>query len=273
ICNWIGGWQNELMGMQLADAEPIVPDVDSIAVRVQGDLENDAQLQAAFDEVYAAAYGAPVGLVAALSTPTILPDNPALAEMFSADAPAMLGLGLWDKAKVAYFLATRIHNTLQRFRQSRDHGLEPTAIEEILSTVYLDKVGTDIWDQMKQATSNAFDPGDFAGTVLLEALSAIATKSIPTKITLVGHSAGAIYINNFLKAAETYLSAIQYDVVFLAPALRHSDFAENLAYYERCVRGFRMYSMLDDFESKDQLVSGLYIRSLLYFISGVLERN
>src|ERR1051326_6028432 len=90
-------------------------------------------------------------------------------------------------------------------------------------------------------------------------------------ITLVGHSTGAVYINNLINRAAQALPNTKFNVVLLAPASRMDDFALVLGKHNNSIANFRMFSMTDASEAKDHLLGIIYPRSLLYFISGVLE--
>ena len=104
------------------------------------------------------------------------------------------------------------------------------------------------------------------------------------RITLVGHSTGAIYIANWLKHAGNYLPDLKHDVVFLAPAINYAEFADLLAAQKARIGNFRMFAMQDALERDDQLWGGdeevpdgkdwrrfIYPSSLLYLVSGILE--
>ena len=71
-------------------------------------------------------------------------------------------------------------------------------------------------------------------------------------------------------------------MIFLAPAVRADLFAQALDKAAPLVRNFRMYTMSDENECKDILIrtndqgegiGWFYPRSLLYFISGILEKE
>jgi len=92
------------------------------------------------------------------------------------------------------------------------------------------------------------------------------------KLTLVGHSTGAIYICNFLDVAEKLGLKTRIQVVFLAPAVTCARFAEAIAVHNKHrLKDFRMFAMRDALEIQDRMVAPLYTRSLLYFVSGLLE--
>ncbi|MFM0356497.1 hypothetical protein PQR12_23635 [Paraburkholderia nemoris] len=248
-----------------------IPNMVELEAEISVDIAIDPQFQETLKEVFEAAYGARRGLP---TTVVVLPDSSALNRMFPEGAALSDESVLWSSPKLIRFLAGIVINYLQRIHHHRTHGLEPTIVEEILCAVYLNAVGADIWDDMKVATERAFEQGEFAGTVLMEQLkkSADSGRSFK-KITLIGHSAGAIYVNNFIKRAATVLPSLEFDVIFLAPAINYDNFSELLSANPKGMRNFRMFSMLERYESNDQLVMGIYVRSLLYFISGVLERD
>jgi triacylglycerol esterase/lipase EstA (alpha/beta hydrolase family) len=104
------------------------------------------------------------------------------------------------------------------------------------------------------------------------------------RVMLVGHSAGAIFVCELLqRLAQTDRKV---EVVFLAPAARCELFSTSVIANQQVLatnnghQAFRMFTMSDEFESKDTLIRNLpvvgdltwfYPRSLLYFISGLLE--
>ncbi|MEM8670322.1 MAG: alpha/beta hydrolase [Planctomycetota bacterium] len=194
-------------------------------------------------------------------------------------AEFFLGITLGSVALAAARIGIRV---IKRYLTSRDHGLYTTVVEEILRDLYVDDIGSTLfWNQMKRDTSDAFgdDPEQHGGTAFLERLlKQVESGHIP-RITLVGHSAGAIYVSNFLLAANRVLPAeVKFDVLLLAPAVEFKLFHQAIA-SERIGR-FRMFGMDDERESKNALLesmvkylSFLYPRSLLYFVSGLLEKT
>lgn len=163
---------------------------------------------------------------------------------------------------------------ISRFINDRDHGFHATIVEEILRELYLANVGKVIWSQMKRDTADAFgaDATTHGGTkFLMELGKAIGAQPTP-KITLVGHSTGAVYIAEFLdKAAEALPASVKFGVVFQAPAATFTKAANVLENHEDRIAGFRMFTMQDAKERGDRLVPVLYPHSLLYFVSGVVE--
>jgi hypothetical protein len=110
-------------------------------------------------------------------------------------------------------------------------------------------------------------------------------KFVPSRILLAGHSAGVIYINDFLRKAHAIFTTSRtrdftFDVVFLAPAVTYRDF--ELMWRETGgsrIRNFRVFTMTDTAESANAVIGhpkwlppgDTYTRSLPYLVSGVLE--
>ncbi|MGF6596338.1 hypothetical protein P3T23_001045 [Paraburkholderia sp. GAS448] len=244
---------------------------DGLEEQIRADIASDPEFQNALREVFQVASGTQLGFQTNVA---VLPDKAALEQMFGPADVSFTSESAWNNVKTWHYFAGIVVNLLRRIAHHRTHGTEPTVVEEILSAVYLNSVGADIWKQMKDATANAFGSESRAGTTLLETLSDHASSGKAfEKVTLIGHSAGAIYISNFIKNASKILPNLTYDVIFLAPAIRHDEFATMLGSHQQAVRNFRMFSMSDAYETEDHLVNDVYVRSLLYFIAGVLEKD
>ncbi len=190
------------------------------------------------------------------------------------DRPTPGHRGIISTAKMIKTIVSIAANVISRFVKDRDHGFHATVVEEILRELYLANVGQFIWETMKTDTADAFgDNSDVhGGTALLDALSGAIDPAKPLKITLVGHSTGAVYISNFLDKTTGLLPDNQrYDVIFLAPASNCQLTADTLTQHRDKIGSFRMFTMTDHYEKKDELVKILYPHSLLYFVSGVVE--
>lgn len=189
------------------------------------------------------------------------------------DRPDATSRGLLSTAKMVKALVQVIVSVLSRYAKGRDHGLHATVVEELLREFYVANVGEWVWARMKGDTVDACDEdGQRAGgTAFLEALAAAMDPAHPPRITLVGHSTGAVFISHFLKRAAEILPDVKFGVVFLAPASTFELTAKTLEEQGTSIDGFRMFAMRDDLEQKDRLVPVLYPHSLLYFVSGVVE--
>lgn len=170
-----------------------------------------------------------------------------------------------------------VGSVLERFNKGRDHGLYATIVEEILRQLYLAEIGEGIWDAIKQETLNAFhnDPQSYGGTAFLLDLKKSWEGGYHPRITLVGHSAGAIYICNVLQYANVYKlpKEITFDIVLLAPACTFKLFNQTINQCKERINAIRIFGMQDKIELADQVVPPLYPHSLLYLVSGAFEEE
>lgn len=182
--------------------------------------------------------------------------------------------GLVNWVAVAKFVAQITYATIKRVAKGRDHGVYTTIVEEVLRAAYLAKLGGVIWGQMKKACADAFEVKAGAGEIVLNtwAERLAAGDSVP-RIVLVGHSTGAVYINQWIKRSAALTPAQKYDVVFLAPACLATDFHDVAKNFGDKIANLRIFAMQDEKERADTLVPIIYLRSLLYFVSGVVESD
>jgi len=250
---------------------------DQLAQEIEQSLDGDP----AFKRALAEAYNASVppadivtkGVGTRKPAEILLLSEAALNEMF----PAENGLntrGVFTWLGVAKFVAKLVITIAGRYRDGTDHGLHCTVVEEVLRSAYGDLIGSAIWNQMKKDTLDSFAdiPGS-CGLAVVRELKALedAGKRF-RKLTLVGHSTGAIYICNFLDVAKSLGLKTPIQVVFLAPAVTCERFAKAIDIHQNLgLKDFRMFAMRDTLETQDRMVAPLYTRSLLYFVSGLLE--
>lgn len=250
------------------------PDEDDLAAKIEAEIELDPN----FEQTMAGLFVA-TGHVSAVTTKgasieprpvKVLVDPKAVNEMFPPQAHATKGGIPW--ITVAKFVAKVVIAVIRRFANKRDHGAYTTIVEEVLVAAYLAKVGEVIWRQMKKDTGDAFGSADRAGEAVLQTWAKLLQegKKQP-RITLIGHSTGAVYIDNWIRRSAAVAAALRYDVILLAPACRCEDFADVLKKHPASIANFRMFGMQDAVEQQDRLVSIIYPRSLLYFVSGVVE--
>ncbi|MEU4164796.1 hypothetical protein [Actinoplanes sp. NPDC026670] len=212
--------------------------------------------------------GARGGIDPGTGVPTRM-DTEVLAEITPDDPDGARGGGV-----VTVYLARKALQVLRavigRFRDRTDSGLYPTVVEEMLRVFYLGAVGAVLWSTMKKETEDAFRPGDDrAGTLLLSHLAAAHDAGTLGRVTLVGHSTGAVYLDNLLLAADRG----RFQVCYLAPACTTEHFARTLDAATDRIGRFRMFTMTDEAERADRLAGAVYPRSLLYLVSGLLERD
>lgn len=197
-------------------------------------------------------------------------------------AEASGGRGLVAGAALIKATASIFARVINRFIQRTDHGVQCTVVEELLREVYLDKVGYWLWDEIKNAARDAFLPNTglsgeklHGGTYFLERLRDYLADPAhaPLKVSLVGHSAGNIYICRFIQKAMELLPATFsfYRVIMLAPACDFELFRNGVVAHKDRIEGYRLLNLGDAFERTDAIVPGVYPRSLVYFVAGVLE--
>lgn len=204
--------------------------------------------------------------------------------------------GLVELYLVAKYIVRVLRGILRRYSAGRDHGLYATCVEELIrgfkvAGSQLNEWGKALqWNRMKKDTHDAFgaDANLYVGTALLARLQMAIAKGLQlNRVTLVGHSTGAIYIAHWLESSSHYLPVgLKQDVVFLAPAITYDQFAQTLHQHGSLVGNFRMFAMKDELERDDQVWGQdeklkrakdwrrfIYPSSLLYLVSGILESS
>ncbi|MFZ6029420.1 MAG: hypothetical protein ACOYYS_17040 [Chloroflexota bacterium] len=187
--------------------------------------------------------------------------------------------GLISTAALVKLGATVLARTIRRLLNKTDHGVYTTVIEETLRGLYADQIGRWLWDRMKARIEDAFAPNGHlsganlhGGTYFLEKLKAHLERHPEFKVSLIGHSAGGIYICRFIANAARLAPALKYHrVVMLAPGCDFELFRASILPNQERIGLFRMFALSDTLECKDAIASAAYPRSLLYFVSGVLE--
>lgn len=164
--------------------------------------------------------------------------------------------------------------TLKRFTTARDHGIYTTIIEEVVRELKGDLIGGTLWKHMKKDTQDSFNgTGDTHGGMgLLDEINRLWQEGHKPRIVLIGHSAGSIYICNFLKkAAEKLPEGIHFEVIFLAPGCSFALLDQSLQDAGNRIKAFRSFGMENELEMQDAILSPLYLYSLLYCVSGLFE--
>jgi hypothetical protein len=189
------------------------------------------------------------------------------------DRPDPGSRGVVTTARVVKAIVTIAARVIERMRGGRDHGFHATLVEELLRELYIANVGGLVWTLMKNDTADAFAAHPTAGgTAFLSALLPALAGQAEPRITLVGHSTGAVYIAELLDAAAAPDSpTARFDVVFLAPAVSFARVSAMLARHAPHIARFRTFAMRDEVERADRMLGVLYPHSLLYFVSGILE--
>ncbi len=164
---------------------------------------------------------------------------------------------------------------LHRFNTCHDHGLYTTVIEELLIAWGLnEKVGRPAWRKMKTVINHAFDSDPAAGgTAFADHLCAIWRPTL--RVTLIGHSAGAIYVQGMIEALNARLpegSMLQVEVILLAAAMSFARMNEGLSVLRKRVGALRVFGLSDRTEGQDHVIEPpVYDKSLLYLVSSLCE--
>lgn len=266
-------------------AEALAVDEAMVDAELTAMLETDPELQEVAASIAAAARGAAKGHALAMAGDPVAGhdmlirlDNAIEAELRSAAlaeeskgfliAPSVMIALIRHAVKIGW-------RVIKRFRSGRDHGFHATVVEEVVREFYIDLIGSAIWDMMKRDAADHFKGGNL-GAALLDALSGSGHRLI-----LVGHSAGAIWVSEFLEAAKLRGDVPPAEVHFLAPAVRATKFAATLAQAGTQIATFRIFTMQDHLEREDPVLATIlgsgagtiYPSSLLYVISGILENR
>jgi hypothetical protein len=175
--------------------------------------------------------------------------------------------------KLGKSIAVIVGAVIWRFAKKRDHGPYLTIVEEIMREFYVRAAGRFLWQGMKDEVDEAFQAGeDYGGTALAMSLDEMWKSGIKPQVTLVGHSAGSIYIARLLKELDAKLPGdFTVSVILIAPACTFKVLADSLKDAGKRIAGLRIFGMRDLVERSDAIVPLVYPASLLYFVSGVLE--
>lgn len=187
--------------------------------------------------------------------------------------------GLLEWARVVAAAAKITYRVIRRHIQQRDHGFYPTIMEELIRELYLADFGGWLWANMKEKAALMWQrdaPGTtgihrHAGRYFLDKLKEYAQECGSLTIDLIGHSAGSIVICELIRTLAADYSITVKNILFMAPACRCDLFRETVMANPGTWQNFRMFTMDDEREKKDWMLSVLYPRSLLYMVSGALE--
>lgn len=258
---------------------------------IQADLEQDPK----FLEALASLPDLPAATRSAFAPRGMLEHRSAFSELASREfSKTSATRGLVELYQVVKFITTTLRGVLRRYADGRDHGFYATCVEELVRNFKVAGSGLNEWgkalewNRMKQDTADAFGPDSevHAGTAFLARLKKAFSNGLQLdRITLVGHSTGAVYIAHWLEHCKKYFPEnLKQDIIFLAPAITHDLFSQTIQTCESHIGNFRMFAMKDTLERDDQvwgqddeLPDGqdwrrfIYPSSLLYLVSGILE--
>jgi hypothetical protein len=166
---------------------------------------------------------------------------------------------------------------IERLNSGHGHGLFTTVIEELYIAIGIADLAAPIWGRMKIDIDAAFTQNaDAGGTAFLENLHAAWKRDPNLKVTLIGHSAGAIYLQRFVEAFDELFAAQstrKVEIVTLAAAVTFERVNQGLAALKRRASGLRLFGLSDKREGGYWEVPGIYNKSLLYIVSSLCEED
>lgn len=93
-------------------------------------------------------------------------------------------------------------------------------------------------------------------------------------IDLVGHSVGSIAICHLMNCVNIQQMGFHFrNIIFMAPACSTPLFYKSIMSNQHLFDHFRIFTMLEQREVEDVLMPFIYPRSLLYFVSRLLEKD
>jgi len=166
----------------------------------------------------------------------------------------------------------------QRINSGHGHGLYTTVIEELLIALKFAKLAAGVWTRMKADIDAAFkpDPRNYGGTAFLENLAKAWTHNPALKVTLIGHSAGTIYVQRVLEAFDLHFAAQpdrRVEVITLAAAVSFARMHEGIAVLRKRASNVRLFGLSDKREGGYWEVPGIYNKSLLYIVCSLCEAD
>jgi hypothetical protein len=258
--------------------DQLPPDVQLTAEeqeQIRQEIESDKELRTELQQIANArkevSEEATRSVTAAGSSETLM--SPEVLEDI---APTASGeRGLISTVMLAKHVVVIVASVVSRLSKGRGHGVYLTIVEEVMREFYIRNVGKFLWDGMKKEVDQAFAfAGDSGGASLVRHIKEMWDAGVRPEITLIGHSAGSIYVSRLLKELDQALAAwpeARVNVVFIAPAVTFTVYADALKSAGKRIAGLRIFGMSDSIEREDRIAKALYPASLLYFVSGVLE--
>jgi hypothetical protein len=131
-------------------------------------------------------------------------------------------------------------------------------------------VGSALWKEMRSGAESAF-LADYAGTQCIAWLSE-ALKRLPEgdrpRLHLAGHSASSIWLGHLLQQWQHNGSLPIENLILFAPACTHEFFVSHIKpALSRAVVKELHHFLLDDETEREDSVSQIYRKSLLYLVS------
>lgn len=238
--------------------------------RARLDLQTLAKAAAPYDRAWARAVG-----------PQLLVTQ----EELDAFEKALLRIGRVRGRGRGLFSASRIRGArsvlgrvIQRLNSGHGHGLFTTVIEELYIAIGVaDRIAKPLWDRMKVDIDTAFtnDP-QAGGSAFLAELQRAWTQTPQLRLTLIGHSAGTIYVQRFIEALDATFGPQSHqtlEVITLAGAVSFERMGQGLPALQRRVSAIRVFGLNDYREGNYWEVPLIYNKSLLYIVCSLCEAD
>jgi hypothetical protein len=124
---------------------------------------------------------------------------------------------------------------------------------------------------MKKDIDLAFAVGA-GGTAFLEGLQRVWKELPDLRVTLIGHSAGSIYVQRFIEALDAAFGPQKkVEVITLAAAVSFERMVQGLPQLQRRVSALRVFELSDRREKDYWEIPFIYNKSLLYIVCSLLE--
>ena len=264
---------------------PVVRSFVELASSGVAGRPRSAPVRAALSDADAAALASAVDNDPVIRRFAATPDAVALREYDYIDPNAMSML----RARAGFIVVQIVRRIIERYADGRWHPGLATITEEILRVFFVGPFGEAMWDQMKASIEGGLARGDpnAGARALIDAIAdVVRARKGNVDITLLAHSAGAIYVSRLLEELDAELAddglPWNVDVVFFAAAIRVDRFSQTLQTVANRIAGFRSFELAEEFESSDSILKyvgvplppdiiALYPASLPYAVSGDLE--
>ena len=165
---------------------------------------------------------------------------------------------------------------ISRLNSGHDHGLYTTIVEEILICLGVKRlIGKPIWDRMKKDIELSFSSAPEAGGAeFVRQLILLWSKNPEMRVTLIGYSAGAIYLQRFVECLDAQLARNapqKVEIITLAAATSFERVAQGLSSLRRRVLKARTFGLNDAREGGYWEIRPVYNKSLLYIVSSLCD--
>jgi len=273
----------KMAGLKNASHEYFSIDEEQLAGELQMEIAADPEFVLAIEQARADYTAAKIASHHKAHSPHLHPADAAIVNERTADE--LFGTETSNKALVSgtwITLAWKIAKMAIRVRHRQRSGRgrynyngswTAVVVEEVLRELYLDDVGRiGWWNPMKNDAKDSFKGNASGGVRFLHELRRqLANVAAVPRITLVGHSAGSIFLCEFLDRAAEILPNLTFDLILEAPAVTCERFAQAISVHDERIRKFRQFAMQDLDEARE--MSFVFPGSLLYLVSNVFEHE